>query len=241
MNTNPTDTPRPAFTRAHLFIVVALIVVLLGLLIPVLTYVNYIGRETIALSNAKSIALALRLYASDHNGNYPTFTLHNGKPTKTPVTDSNTAFAQLFPVYMEQEFTFWLKDSAFCSPNPPDEAMDKTPLDTPVHTLESGENEWAYVLGLNDNSNPAVPLVASGFYNPVTHTWSADRKQKGGVWWGRNAIIVHADSSGIVEIVDQASMKLIGPNGGITNGDIFTTANSANGWLQPANVVVNPK
>lgn len=42
--------------------------------------------------------------------------------------------------------------------------------------------------------------------------------------------------------VDQATMTVVGPNGaGAQGDDIFTTANGANGWLTPANYVVNPK
>jgi hypothetical protein len=31
-----------------------------------------------------------------------------------------------------------------------------------------------------------------------------------------------------------------GPNGGQTDGDIFSTSNSANGWLGAVNRTVNP-
>jgi hypothetical protein len=49
------------------------------------------------------------------------------------------------------------------------------------------------------------------------------------------------DGSGIVANIDQSTMTVTGSNGSATPGDIFTTANAANGWLTPANVVVNPK
>ena len=75
-------------------------------------------RQFNALENAGSIVLALRLYASDHAGNYPSFTLRDGKPTGIPVPDSNTAFAQLFPDYINIESVFWLEFGLLQSQTP---------------------------------------------------------------------------------------------------------------------------
>jgi prepilin-type N-terminal cleavage/methylation domain-containing protein len=234
---------KKAFTLIELLVVITIIAILAGIALPVFTSVQVKGAQTKALSNAKQIALALRLYASDNNGIYPSYTLQGGQPTTTTVADSNTAFAQLFPTYVQQEAIFWLSKSAFCSPNPPNEQQDNPPLDTPVLTLATQENEWAYVLELNDSSNPSVPLLADGFTSPTQHTYTTDATTKGGVWKGANAIVVHADSSGAVSKITNTggSLQILGPNGGTTNSDIFTTGNAANGWLGTANTVVNPK
>lgn len=234
-----------AFTLMEVIIFLMILAVLAILAVPVFMKVNAKGEQVKALSNAKQIALAMRLYASDNDGAFPSFTLHNGKPTATVVPDSNTAFAQLFPDYIQEEAIFWLKNSAFCSPNPPDEVTDKTALDTPVETLKKGENEWAYVVRLNDTSNSDVPLLADGFADPAQHTYTADPTRPGGVWKGQVAIVVHCDTSGEVMKVDPATMTVTGPNTSRGKagpaGDIFTTANSASGWLNPANTVANPK
>jgi len=245
MNTTHSASQRrgqPAFTIFELLLLLMILAILAGIALPVFASVQKKGMQTKALSNAKQIALALRLYASDNNGIYPDHTLRNGKPTATLVPDSNTAFAQLFPTYIQQEAVFWLDKSAFCSPNPPDEVMDNPPKDNPVDTLNKGENEWAYVTGINDNSsNPAVPLLADGFADPKQHTYTNDPARPGGVWKGAVAIVIRADSSGSVMKVDQATMTVTGPNGSNAPGDIFTTKNAGDGWLKPANVVVNPK
>src|SRR5947208_14810458 len=87
------------------------------------------GKQTKALSNAKQIALALRLYASDHDGTYPSTTLDaSGNPTTTDVSTSNDAFAQLFPTYIKSEAIFYVGGSAWCAPGPPDEQTDATTL-----------------------------------------------------------------------------------------------------------------
>ena len=238
---------KKAFTLIELLVVITIIAILAGIALPVFSSVQIKGAQTKALSNAKQIALALRLYASDNNGIYPSYQLSNGVPGSAVVNDSNTAFAQLFPTYVQTEDIFWLTKSAWCSayPNGPDDQIDNPPLDTPVKTLEAGENEWAYVIGLNDSSNPAVPLIADGFVtggDKGGHNYTVDQTVKGGVWKGANAVVVRADSSGKVEKVSvQNEYYVFGPNGGDRQGDIFWTANSANGWLGMGNIAVNPK
>jgi len=238
-----------AFTLIELLVVIAIIAVLASIAVPVFTSVQVKGAQTKALSNAKQIALALRLYATDNNGNYPSYLVNaDGTTTTNPptnVSSSNDAFCQLFPTYLKSEAIFWLGKSKWCNTNVPDEVTDPTLTVPSSKTLASGENEWSYVLGLTDTSNPSVPLIADGFVQggETSHMYSTDQTVKGGVWKGVNAIVVRADgSSGTIERVN-SDMTIHGPNGNSTGaqGDIFTTANSANGWLGTANTVVNPK
>jgi prepilin-type N-terminal cleavage/methylation domain-containing protein len=239
-------TNRTAFTLIELLVVIAIIAILASIALPVFTSVQIKGAQTKALSNAKQIGLALRLFASDNNGTYPSYVVDaNGTPANPPVNvaSSNDAFCQLFPTYVKQEAIFWVAKSAFCNATGADEQTDATLTVPSTLTLASGENEWAYVLALNDSSNPAVPLLANGFKDATAHTYVQDQTQKGGVWKGVNAIVIRADSSGSVAKVNQADMTIHGPNGtaGGAQGDIFTTANGANGWLGATNIVVNPK
>ena len=231
---------RSAFTLIELLVVITIIAILASIAVPVYTTMLMNAHQTKALQNATQISLALRLYANDHNGSYPSYTLQNGQPTTTTVANSNEAFAQLFPNYVNEEAIFWVPKSAFCSPNPPNEQKDNPPVDPPVLTLASGQNEWAYVLGLSDSSEPAVPMIADGFASAQSHTYAKDTSQKGGVWKGQKSIIVHADGSAVMAPVDPTSMMVLGPNGSNANGDIFTTANGDNGWLGTGNAVVNP-
>src|SRR6202041_1475337 len=104
---------KKAFTLIELLVVITIIAILAGIALPVFTSVQVKGAQTKALSNAKQIALALRLYASDNNGIYPSYTSVNGRPSTTTITDSNTAFAELFPTYVQQEAIFYLAKSAW--------------------------------------------------------------------------------------------------------------------------------
>src|SRR5689334_1751663 len=92
-----------AFTLIELLVVITIIAILAGIALPVFSSVQIKGQQTKALSNAKQIGLALRLWAGDNNGIYPSYTLSSGQPTTTTVSDSNTAFAQLFPTYIQSE------------------------------------------------------------------------------------------------------------------------------------------
>ena len=234
-----------AFTLIELLVVITIIAILASIALPAFTSVQQKGKQTKALSNAKQIAIALRLYASDHDGTYPSYTIDplTGLSTATLVATSNDAFAQLFPTYIKSEAIFYVGGSAWCAGSPPDENQDATTLSPSTLTLAKGENEWAYVLHLNDTFNPSCPLLADGFASASAHTYSLDQSTIGGVWKGQNAIVVRADgSSGASLKVNSATLTVVGPNAsaGGAPGDIFTTANGANGWLGLTNVVVNP-
>lgn len=231
---------KAAFTLIELLVVISIIAILAGIALPVFGSVQVKGAQTKALSNAKQIGTALRLYAVDNNGQYPSYTLDGttGKPTTTAVTTSNAAFAQLIPDYLANEDIFWLTKSPMCNPTPPDGQMDPPGTFTPNLTLAAGENEWAYVLGLNDTSNPSFPLIANGFNQESSHKYSDQEGKLGSVWKGKSAIVVRCDTSGAVMKVDRSTFTVKGPVGGTTDDDIFS--NSTTTWLGQNNNTVNP-
>lgn len=232
-----------AFTLIELLVVISIIAILAGIALPVFGAVQVKGAQTKALSNAKQIGTALKLYAVDNNGVFPSYTLTNGKPnSQSPVSTSNAAFAQLIPDYIPSEDIFWLSKSKWCNVTPPDNQIDNPVKDTPEKTLAAGENEWAYVLGLSDTSNPSFPIIADGFADggDTTHKYAQSETVKGGVWRGKQAVIIKVDSSGVVTKVNSTSLLVEGANGGTSDGDIFTTGNAQQGWLGDTNKVVQP-
>src|SRR5213592_3243376 len=71
-----------AFTLIELLIVVTIIAVLASIALPAFNGVKERGDQTKDLSNAKQVALALRQFAIDNNGSYP---------SKPPAADYSAA------------------------------------------------------------------------------------------------------------------------------------------------------
>jgi prepilin-type N-terminal cleavage/methylation domain-containing protein len=227
-----------AFTLIELLVVISIIAVLAGIALPVYTTVQERGAQTKDLSNAKQIALACKLFAGDNDGKFPDKDGQAADPPVTPLTSSsksNQAFACLVPNYLPSEKLFYLGKSAW-SPNTPDERMT-----LPADRCEAKSNNYAYMLGLTEISNPSFPLIADA---PATAggsaVYSTDPTKPGGVWKGKKAVVVRCDMSGSVETATlNASNGAIvkGPVGGSVPDDIFKPADT---WLSATNVLLLP-
>ena len=230
-----------AFTLIELLVVISIIAILAGIALPVFSQVQVKGAQTKALSNAKQIATGLKLYAVDNSGVFPSNTTGS---SPTAVQTANDALCQLIPEYIPTEDIFWLAKSGWCSSKPqgPDNIMDQPMVSPASQTLSKGENEWAYVINLNDTSNAAYPLLCDAFVSggSTSHNYTTDPTTAGGVWKGKQAIVVHVDTSAAVMKVEQYGYTIQGYNGGQANGDIFSIAQPAT-WLGTSNTVVLPK
>jgi len=241
-----------AFTLTEILVVVLVVVILVGLAIPAFTSITSTckkGVQTQALSNVKQILLACKLYASDHDGEYPTNQLDpkSLQPSKTlgPITDySNTAFAQLFPDYLTNETIFAEQNSAF-TPKTPDNVIDVPQVSPPVETLKAGENTFAYCLGLKDSSNELFPLVTDGFAGLAHWTYVKDKTAKGGAWEGKKAVVGLVDGSASIWKVDRSTMTVMGNPVSATSSYFSTagvTAGNGEQWLaSPKNKWLNPR
>ena len=223
-----------AFTLIELLVVISIIAILAGVSLPVFGQVQTKGRQNAALQHAKQIGLALKIYAGDHDGRFPSTTVdENGDPTNTVVTDSNQAFAQLFPDYNQTEKLFYVAKSAWNGIKPPDEDISENKV------LEAKENHWAYVTNLTDTSNASFPLIADGFTTSGADkgVYSVKEDEHGGVWKGTRAIVIRADVSGSVEDVDKKDL-FVRRKGATGNKSLFEPADD---WLGATQKAVNPK
>lgn len=196
--TPPPDHPAPLAKRRHIpnlsSILFGLFVVfvLAALMMPGADRTSRMGSQTKAFAQSKQIGLALKLFAGDHDGQYPT----RGVPVEmtTAPTTSNAAFAPLLPTYTTSERLFGNPLSAYQT-RPPDDVIDTSYTGKPVKTLEPGENVYAYVAGLTDASSPNAPLVLDGTDGTGLY-YNSTRAIRGGVWEGKRAIVIYLDNHG---------------------------------------------
>jgi prepilin-type N-terminal cleavage/methylation domain-containing protein len=227
-----------AFTLIELLVVITIIAVLASFALPAYTAVQERAQQTKDLSNAKQISLALKQFAADNNGFYPAKAAAAGEYAAAAATapaDANSALFWLFPNYLQSEDVFAVNGSKW-SPSNPDNKIDAAGA-TQAETLKAGENSYAYVLGLTDTANPAFPLVADGFADPLASppAYDASKTNKGGVWAAKKAVVAFCDGSAQVLKCDTTKKSPTRLNGTKT---LFETDTD---WLQAANTVVNPK
>src|SRR5439155_9823895 len=104
------------FTLIELLVVITIIAVLASIALPVFNGVTERANQTKDLSNAKQIGLALKLFATDNNGAFPTRVPgldYNAAAALTSTNVSNDAFWWLFPSYLQSEDNFTVAGSAW--------------------------------------------------------------------------------------------------------------------------------
>jgi prepilin-type N-terminal cleavage/methylation domain-containing protein len=237
-----------AFTLIELLVVIAIIAILASIALPAFSSVQERAKQTKDLSNGKQVALSLRQFALDNNGEFPNKiygAAGNYATAVAPCTNSNECLRWLLPVYVRSEDIFVVPGSAW-NVNGADNVLDTTyGVSATPGTLLAGENGYAYISGLNDTSNPAFPLIADGFSTAIPNYVTA-KTVAGGVWGGTKAVVIFCDGSGKVMKVDDTTNLTIRRPAYLYS--IFGLANSAapDSWLGPSwtgtsgNLVLNP-
>jgi prepilin-type N-terminal cleavage/methylation domain-containing protein len=240
------------FTLIELLVVIGIIALLASIALPAFTGVQIKAAQTKALSNAKQIGLCCKEFAVDNNGQYPSYEQQGGNnngagagaggaANNAVVADSNSAFCQLFPQYLQTISIFYLAKSAYTPGNmQTDPNLSLMATAAPPFPLPAGTNEWAYVTGLYDTSSASYPLIADGFATGSTGApaYVNNENSFGGVWKGQNAIVVFCDDSArIMKCNNQYMVQ------GSPQGNLFDTSGQ-NGWMGGGTggqvTVVNP-
>ncbi|MEP6669225.1 MAG: prepilin-type N-terminal cleavage/methylation domain-containing protein [Chthoniobacter sp.] len=229
-----------AFTLIELLVVISIIAILAGIALPVFGEVQVRGAQTKALSNAKQIGTACKLFAMDYSGNYPRWSDMTQNPptpaTAAALTDSNSVLKSLIPDYISDETIFWNPKSAgYCAKNQPDNKFGAAAgAGQGGVALDKGENCWGYVAGLSDTSSSRWPLIADGAPKGV---YSTNENDPGGVWKGKKAILIRVDISGTVETLFSAQHTIKRDDTPSSNALI---PDDSAGWLIKDSVFLEP-
>lgn len=226
-------TRRAGMTLLEVIVVIIVVAVLLGFIFPVFAKPAKKGRLTDSLSNAKQIGTALKMYAGDHEGRFP-FARLDGKPLG-PSDTSNRALENLMGKYSSSKKIFPNKGSAWCRNPAEDSAAD-------AYLLKRGQNDWNYVVGLEEGFDARWPLAATATISATDLTYSDDKTAKGGVFFGMDAIIVTVDGSartarcdGSVKVAGKTQTFVKRPE---TEANILTVTPE---WLGPGAFVLAPE
>jgi prepilin-type N-terminal cleavage/methylation domain-containing protein len=244
-----------AFTLIELLVVIAIIAILASIALPAFSAVQERAKQTKDLSNGKQVALALKQFALDNNGNFPNNAYGGGlayeaAPALGGANKSNDAFRWLMPTYVNSEDIFVVPGSAWSVGD--DNSLD-TVLNTsggqtyPVAgggidttTLAQGEVGYAYITALNDTSNPQFPLLCDAFTAGTT-TYTNDKTLPGGVWGGTRAVIIFVDGSGRVMKCDGGAIGTQFVNRPGRAYNIVDNAQPASeAWLSVTNLILLP-
>ena len=227
--------PISAFTLIELLVVITIIAILASIAFPVFNTVTERANQTKDLSNIRQLGVALKLFASDHNGSFPT-KVNPDDENSADVVNANEAFRTLFPTYLTNEEIFAVKGSVY-TPKTPDNRIEQGFPYT--NTLASGENSYAYIKNLTETSNASLPVVADGFAAgpPSPPAYVTDRGQAGGVWAAKRAVVLNCDGSANNLTCNTTMLAPARTSSGGASVNLFAADTD---WLGAANTAVNP-
>ena len=195
-----------AFTLIELLVVITIIAILAGLAVPTYNAVQRMASQTRGVNNARQIIVAMKLFAKEHNSQYPD-TVPNPQ-TGSLAQNANDAFRLMILEKIVSDERIFGCPAGFN----PDGSLGQSP--SYGNALMPGENHWSMTAGQTDTTAGNMPLV---FENPASPSWpplwNADLAGKiapGRTWTGGKIIIGRNDGSVAVEALASQN-GMVGP------------------------------
>lgn len=230
------------FTLIELLVVIAIIALLASIAIPVYGTAQEKALRIKCLSQAKGIFPALKMFAGDHDGSYPSKVNEDSTDGGGgELSDANAAFANLIPGYLANESPFgnpasrWCKDQNGAAKGPDND------ISSQQNILDQGENAYAYVRGLSEVSNASWPIIADGFAqgSESEPKYSNKEGDYGAQWKGKVAIVVRNDGSAKEERCNSTNLTITRKGAG--NKNLFSEDNSSEDPWMIGCKVLNPR
>ncbi len=203
---------KKGFTLIELLVVITIIAILASLAVPTFGRIQERGNITKGISNARQIITALRIYSSDHSGNYPDVSTGAAPAPGDPPADNSTANGVFRALFTEQildsEQIFGCPVSSVGNP---DGNIGTSPSFT--EALGPRENHWMMTGGASDSASGSVPLVyensaGTSEWDPQWNAKAAGTNAQGRSWSGGKIIIGQNDSSvALQQLEDKTSQS----------------------------------
>jgi prepilin-type N-terminal cleavage/methylation domain-containing protein len=163
---------RRGFTLIEMIVVIAILLLLMGLLIPVLSRARAEGRRAACKSNLSQLAKAIHMYVTDHQSTYPVLA---SRPT---VNTGMTSLKKLLMPYIK------------------DERLLRCPDDRQgLFEIEGASYEWNAVLNGRTQDGPIEQILGPS-KTPMMYDYESFHPDPGqGSWNGKNVVFMDGSVS----------------------------------------------
>lgn len=160
------------FTLIELLVVVAILLVLVGILIPVIGRARAEGRRAACKSNLSQLAKAMQMYVSEHQSTFPVIA---SRPTMSPGMAS-----------LKQALAPYVKD----------ERLFRCPEDRQqLFMIEGASYEWNAVLNGRVQDGPIEQILGPS-KTPMMYDYENFHADPGpGGWGGKNVVFMDGSVS----------------------------------------------